>query len=134
MYKICENVLHLSKNSPDLLILFLFLSVCIMQSQSSLEMALSHSFEVKTHPIFQLISGCVQRALGHVPEALASLQAALKMSRAQPSQSPRGVVGVTGGGRAGLGLSERVTVYLEMVDVLTKLGRKVRSVAFSAET
>ncbi|CAI8036176.1 Tetratricopeptide repeat protein 21B [Geodia barretti] len=94
------------------------------QSQSSLEMALSHSFEVKTHPIFQLISGCVQRALGHVPEALASLQAALKMSRAQPSQSPRGVVGVAGGGRAGLGLSERVTVYLEMVDVLTKLGRK----------
>ena len=82
-------------------------------------MALSHSFQVKGQPLFHLISGRVQRALGHAPEALTSLQAALKMSGG--AQLP----GVARGGKAGLGASERATVYLELVDVLTKLGRQV---------
>ena len=85
-----------------------------LQSQSSLEMALSRSFEVKNRPLYHLISGRVQRALGHAPDALASLQTALKLSKVRRSQP-----------QAGLGLSEMATVYLELVAVLTKLGRQV---------
>lgn len=92
-----------------------------LQAQLSLEMALSRDFEVKNHPLYHLISGCVEREMARLKEAQESLETALRLSRTGRSHLSE----ERGKGRGGLGLGELATVYLELVAVLTKLGKQV---------
>lgn len=85
-------------------------------------MALSHDFEVKNQPLYHLISGCVERDMGRLKEAQESLETALRLSRTGRTCLSEG----RGRGRGELGHSEVATVYLELVNVLTKLGKQVR--------
>lgn len=105
------------------------------QSLSSLEMALSRDFEVKNFPLYHLISGCVHRETGNMQQALESLETVLKICRAKKTVQKPIEEGGGGGGRGGggavrgrgeLGVSEVATVYLELVGVLSKLGKQVR--------
>ena len=102
-----------------------------LQSLSSLEMALSHSFEVQSSPLYHLISGRVHRALGNMSSARSALETALRMctSTTKKKVSRASVVvggrGAGGRGRGELGPSQVATVYLELVAVLTKLGKQV---------
>ena len=94
-------------------------------------MALSRSFEVQSSPLYHLISGRVHRALGNMSSARSALETALrtctsttkkKVSRASVMAGGRGA---GGRGRGELGPSQVATVYLELVAVLTKLGKQV---------
>ena len=91
-------------------------------------MALSRNFEVKSYPLYHLIMGRVRRETGNLQEALDSLQEAMKTCRAKKIVGRSGEAdGERGGrGRGELGLSEVATVHLELVAVLSKLGKQVR--------
>ena len=91
-------------------------------------MALSRNFEVKSYPLYHLIMGRVRRETGNLQEALDSLQEAMKTCRAKKTVGRSGEAdGERGGrGRRELGLSEVATVHLELVAVLSKLGKQVR--------
>lgn len=86
-------------------------------------MALSHSFEVKSRPLYHLISGRVHRALGNMNEAHISLETALQLYR-----KPQRKAVTARRGSEGLSQSEVVTIYLEIVAVLTTLGKQVYTV------
>lgn len=59
--------------------------------------------------------------MGRLKEAQESLETALRVSKSGRSCLSEG----GGKGRGGLGLGELATVYLELVTVLTKLGKQV---------
>lgn len=126
------------------------------QCLSSLEMALSQDFAVQSSPLYQLILGRARRDTGDMDAAQDCLLRALSLSKARMGGwGPSGVAvshrgssggvggisrGLSGGGAGGasrgslagkgeeeeLSRSEVAMVHLELVSILTKLGRKVR--------
>ena len=87
-------------------------------------MALSRSFEVQSSPLYHLISGRVHRALGNMSSARSALETALRTCTSTTKKKVSRA-SVMAGGRGELGPSQVATVYLELVAVLTKLGKQV---------
>uniref|UniRef100_A0A8C3VG32 Tetratricopeptide repeat protein 21B n=1 Tax=Catharus ustulatus TaxID=91951 RepID=A0A8C3VG32_CATUS len=78
----------------------------------SLELCLSYNFEVREHPVYHLIKAQTQKKLGEIPEAIKTLQ----MARNLPGMRKPTASSKTKGKSIEIDTSDRVSVFLELVD------------------
>ncbi|XP_030344690.1 tetratricopeptide repeat protein 21B isoform X2 [Strigops habroptila] len=79
----------------------------------SLELCLSYNFEVREHPIYHLIKAQTQKKMGELSEAIKTLQMAKNLpGMRKPTASSK-----TKGKRIEIDTSDRVSVFLELVEV-----------------
>ena len=71
----------------------------------SLEIGLSYNFELMESPVYHYVQACVQKEKGDLDTCLKTLNQALKLS-----------------GKKGADSSDKIAVYLELIDVNKKLG------------
>jgi len=71
----------------------------------SLEIGLSYNFELMESPVYHYVQACVQKEKGHHDDALKTLKQALKLFE-----------------KAGADNSDKIAVYLELIDINKKLG------------
>ncbi|KAJ3038612.1 Tetratricopeptide repeat protein 21B [Rhizophlyctis rosea] len=88
------------------------------QALSSLEMALSASFEIRKVPRFHLLKGRCLKAEGHFEEALSTLKAAMELPGMK--EAPRGNIQTTPSDDAP-SLGERISIYVELAETYSKL-------------
>ena len=124
----------------------------MFQCLFSLEMALSRDFTVQNSPLYQLILGRAHRDMGDVAKAQDCLLRALTLSKARAvagrllagagGTGQRSLAAAEGPGEGpltgevdeeGLSRSEVAIVHLELVSILTKLGRQVSEICLSAD-
>ncbi|KAM6332739.1 tetratricopeptide repeat protein 21B isoform 1-T1 [Podargus strigoides] len=78
----------------------------------SLELCLSHNFEVREHPLYHLIKAQTQKKMGELSEAIKTLQMAKNLpGMRKPTASSK-----TKGKRIEIDASDRVSVFLELVE------------------
>nr|XP_033800547.1 tetratricopeptide repeat protein 21B [Geotrypetes seraphini] len=78
----------------------------------SLELCLSYSFEVREHPLYHLIRAQTQKRMGEVSEAIKTLQMAMSL----PGMKRTGTSSKSKGKKIEISASDRVSVFLELVD------------------
>ncbi|XP_061308433.1 tetratricopeptide repeat protein 21B isoform X2 [Pezoporus flaviventris] len=79
----------------------------------SLELCLSYSFEVREHPVYHLIKAQTQKKMGELSEAIKTLQ----MAKNLPGMRKSAASSKTKGKRIEIDTSDRVSVFLELVEV-----------------
>ncbi|XP_037998869.1 tetratricopeptide repeat protein 21B isoform X3 [Motacilla alba alba] len=79
----------------------------------SLELCLSHNFEVREHPLYHLIKAQTQKKMGEISEAIKTLQ----MARNLPGMRKSTASSKTKGKSIEIDASDRVSVFLELVEV-----------------
>ncbi|KFZ59503.1 Tetratricopeptide repeat protein 21B, partial [Antrostomus carolinensis] len=78
----------------------------------SLELCLSYNFEVREHPVYHLIKAQIQKKMGELSEAIKTLQMAKNLpGMRKPAASLK-----TKGKRIEIDASDRVSVFLELVE------------------
>ncbi|KFQ72482.1 Tetratricopeptide repeat protein 21B, partial [Phaethon lepturus] len=78
----------------------------------SLELCLSYNFEVREHPVYHLIKAQAQKKMGELSEAIKTLQMAKNLpGMRKPTASSK-----TKGKKIEIGGSDRVSVFLELVE------------------
>uniref|UniRef100_A0A8C3PP13 Tetratricopeptide repeat protein 21B n=1 Tax=Calidris pygmaea TaxID=425635 RepID=A0A8C3PP13_9CHAR len=78
----------------------------------SLELCLSYNFEVREHPVYHLIKAQTQKKMGELSEAIKTLQMAKNLpGMRKPTASSK-----TKGKRIEIDASDRVSVFLELVE------------------
>nr|XP_030134266.3 tetratricopeptide repeat protein 21B isoform X1 [Taeniopygia guttata] len=78
----------------------------------SLELCLSHNFEVREHPVYHLIKAQTQKKVGEIAEAIKTLQ----MARNLPGMRKPTASSKTKGKSIEIDASDRVSVFLELVE------------------
>ncbi|XP_018767037.3 tetratricopeptide repeat protein 21B isoform X2 [Serinus canaria] len=78
----------------------------------SLELCLSHNFEVREHPVYHLIKAQTQKKVGEISEAIKTL----KMARNLPGMRKPTALSKTKGKSIEIDASDRVSVFLELVE------------------
>ncbi|XP_052258735.1 tetratricopeptide repeat protein 21B-like isoform X2 [Dreissena polymorpha] len=91
-------------------------------ANQSLEVGLSHNFEVRDHPLYHLIKARIQKKQGENEEAVRTLQMAMSLpgikgARAGSASSKRPV-------KTSISTNDRVSVYLELAEALRLLGNQ----------
>uniref|UniRef100_A0A8C0G591 Tetratricopeptide repeat protein 21B n=1 Tax=Chelonoidis abingdonii TaxID=106734 RepID=A0A8C0G591_CHEAB len=76
----------------------------------SLELCLSYNFEVREHPLYHLIKAQTQKKMGEISEAIKTLQMAMNLP------GMRGAVAFSKAKRKEIDASNRVSIFLELVD------------------
>ncbi|XP_039350644.1 tetratricopeptide repeat protein 21B isoform X4 [Mauremys reevesii] len=76
----------------------------------SLELCLSYNFEVREHPLYHLIKAQTQKKMGEISEAIKTLQMAMNLP------GMRGAVAFSKAKRNEIDASNRVSIFLELVD------------------
>ncbi|XP_052805384.1 tetratricopeptide repeat protein 21B-like isoform X2 [Mya arenaria] len=91
-------------------------------ANQSLEVGLSHNFEVRDHPLYHLIKARIQKKQGDNEEAVRTLQMAMSLP---------GIKATRGGSAASrrptksnIGTNDRVSVYLELAEAHRLLGNQ----------
>ncbi|KAL3836422.1 hypothetical protein ACJMK2_021855 [Sinanodonta woodiana] len=91
-------------------------------ANQSLEVGLSHNFEVREHPIYNLIRARIQKKQGEIAEAIKTLQIAMGLPGVKSS-----------GGKGGqarrqpkteISVNDRVSVFLELAEAHRMLGEQ----------
>uniref|UniRef100_S4RS46 Tetratricopeptide repeat domain 21B n=1 Tax=Petromyzon marinus TaxID=7757 RepID=S4RS46_PETMA len=90
------------------------------QCSQSLELALSHSFEIRDHPLYHLIKARVLKETGDVPEALRTLKLAMSL----PGMKQRSGATKSKGKVPDINTTDRVSVFLELADALRLNGEQ----------
>ncbi|XP_040560144.1 tetratricopeptide repeat protein 21B isoform X2 [Gallus gallus] len=90
---------YLAQNNPKL-------------CSQSLELCLSYNFEVREHPVYHLIKAQTQKKMGELSEAIKTLQ----MARNLPGMRKHTASSKTKGKRIEIDASDRVAVFLELVE------------------
>eukprot|EP00002_Diphylleia_rotans_P017875 TRINITY_DN3468_c0_g2_i5.p1 TRINITY_DN3468_c0_g2~~TRINITY_DN3468_c0_g2_i5.p1 ORF type:complete len:957 (-),score=208.28 TRINITY_DN3468_c0_g2_i5:433-3303(-) len=86
-------------------------------AQQSLELALSHNFEIREAPIYHLISSKVQHKMGNDAEALRILDSAMLLPGVRSQGSSR-----KGKGKLSeVSIQDRASIYLQIAHLHTKL-------------
>ncbi|XP_067908211.1 tetratricopeptide repeat protein 21B-like [Heterodontus francisci] len=117
-----QQYLQLDPSYADghLLMAQIYLSQCNFEECShSLEMGLSYNFQVRDHPIYHLIKARALRKMGKTTEAITTLKIAISLPGVRR--------GSTGNGKwasADISVSDRVSVYLELVDAQNSNGEQ----------
>ncbi|NXL43527.1 TT21B protein, partial [Podilymbus podiceps] len=78
----------------------------------SLELCLSYNFEVREHPVYHLIKAQTQKKMGELSEAIKTLQ----MAKNLPGMRKSTASSKTKGKRIEIDASDRVSVFLELVE------------------
>ncbi|XP_074729407.1 tetratricopeptide repeat protein 21B isoform X2 [Strix uralensis] len=78
----------------------------------SLELCLSYNFEVREHPVYHLIKAQTQKKMGELSEAIKTLQ----MAKNLPGMRKRTASSKTKGKKIEIDASDRVSVFLELVE------------------
>uniref|UniRef100_A0A8C5BGI6 Tetratricopeptide repeat domain 21B n=1 Tax=Gadus morhua TaxID=8049 RepID=A0A8C5BGI6_GADMO len=86
----------------------------------SLELCLSHNFEVRERPLYHLIRAQAQQQAGELQGAVQTLQKALSL----PGVRRAGSSSRTGGGRPDLSPSDAVSIFLELAQALWHNGEQ----------
>ncbi|XP_061199524.1 tetratricopeptide repeat protein 21B isoform X2 [Neopsephotus bourkii] len=79
----------------------------------SLELCLSYNFEVREHPVYHLIKAQTQKKMGELSEAIKTLQ----MAKNLPGMRKSTASSKTKGKRIEIDTSDRVSIFLELVEV-----------------
>uniref|UniRef100_A0A8B9G865 Tetratricopeptide repeat protein 21B n=1 Tax=Amazona collaria TaxID=241587 RepID=A0A8B9G865_9PSIT len=79
----------------------------------SLELCLSYNFEVREHPVYHLIKAQTQKKMGELSEAIKTLQ----MAKNLPGMRKSTAFSKTKGKRIEIDTSDRVSIFLELVEV-----------------
>ncbi|XP_019378278.1 PREDICTED: tetratricopeptide repeat protein 21B [Gavialis gangeticus] len=79
----------------------------------SLELCLSYNFEVREHPLYHLIKAQTQKKMGEISEAVKTL----RMARSLPGMRRSSASSKSKAKRIEIDASDRVSVFLELVDV-----------------
>ncbi|KAM9549015.1 tetratricopeptide repeat protein 21B isoform 2-T2 [Guaruba guarouba] len=79
----------------------------------SLELCLSYNFEVREHPVYHLIKAQTQKKMGELSEAIKTLQ----MAKNLPGMRKTTAFSKTKGKRIEIDTSDRVSIFLELVEV-----------------
>ncbi|XP_069472384.1 tetratricopeptide repeat protein 21B [Ambystoma mexicanum] len=86
----------------------------------SLELCLSYNFEVREYPLYNLIKAQTQKQMGEVPEAIRTLQLAMGL----PGMRRTGSSSKSKGKKSEVNASDRVSIFLELVDALRRNGEQ----------
>lgn len=109
--RILSEALRLDPTSSDCQLLMARVALAqenYKLAHQNLEQALSNDFSVRSSPIYHLIRAQVLSNQGSLDEAHKQLEEALKLEASSP---------------AAVSLTDKVSIYLELISVLSKLGR-----------
>ncbi|XP_078391007.1 tetratricopeptide repeat protein 21B [Cetorhinus maximus] len=109
-----QQYLQLDPSYADghLLMAQIYLAQCNFKECShSLEMGLSYNFQVREHPIYHLIKARALKKMGKITEAITTLKMAISLPGVR-----RGSTGREKWASVNINVSDRVSVYLELVD------------------
>ncbi|XP_074652535.1 tetratricopeptide repeat protein 21B-like [Tubulanus polymorphus] len=85
------------------------------QADQSLEMGLSHRFEVREHPLYHLIKARIQKKMNENEEAVKTLQSAMSLPGVR-KRAMRPVQRKPGRQQLDISTNDRVSVFLELAD------------------
>nr|XP_033787611.1 tetratricopeptide repeat protein 21A [Geotrypetes seraphini] len=88
-----------------------------IECSHSLEMGVSHNFKVRDKPMYHLIRAKVLKKTGDIPEAIKTLKLIMSFPGMRKSENKKGK-------HSRISLSERVSIYLELVEVLRLNGEQ----------
>uniref|UniRef100_A0A914W2S6 Tetratricopeptide repeat protein 21B n=1 Tax=Plectus sambesii TaxID=2011161 RepID=A0A914W2S6_9BILA len=95
------------------------------QASQSLEVGLSFNFQVRDHPLYHLIKARIQKRSNHMEGAVQQLEAAMALPGFKSNKGGGEQVVTKAGKTSRLELTEsdRVAIYLELIDCLQALNR-----------
>ncbi|XP_075444033.1 tetratricopeptide repeat protein 21A [Ascaphus truei] len=114
-----QRCLELDATSADvhLLMAQIYLSQGnFTECSQSLEMGVSHNFKVRDHPLYHLIKARVLKKTGALPEAIQTLKMTMNLPEMKRGQLKRG--------KPNISVSECVSIYLELAEVLRLNGEQ----------
>ncbi|XP_069503848.1 tetratricopeptide repeat protein 21A isoform X2 [Ambystoma mexicanum] len=115
-----QRCLELDSTSADahLLMAQIYLSQGNFSECSlSLETGVSHNFKVRDYPLYHLIKARALKMNGDLPEAIKTLKIIMSLPEMRKGESKRGK-------GSSISISERVSIYLELVEVLRLNGEQ----------
>jgi tetratricopeptide repeat protein 21B len=92
---------------------------------TSLEQSLSHSFEIKESPFYLLIKARVHEELGENEEALKLIETAMELPGVKSVPLSEKKRSQNFSHRAQISTYDRVSLYLELANIYTKLNNNV---------
>nr|XP_014349099.1 PREDICTED: tetratricopeptide repeat protein 21A [Latimeria chalumnae] len=92
----------------------------VKQCSQSLELGVSHNFQVREHPLYHLIKARALKKLGAITEAIKTLRMVMSL----PGMRKSGTRGKVRGTSAAINTSDRVSVYLELAEALRLNGEQ----------
>ncbi|XP_077175955.1 tetratricopeptide repeat protein 21B [Paroedura picta] len=119
----------LEKNPADAEAHLLMAQVYLSQNNfklcsQSLEHCLSYNFEIREHPLYHLIKAQAQKKMGEIAEAIKTLQMAMNLPGMRRSAAPS----KSKPGKVEIDASDRVSIYLELVDAHRLSGQQHEAV------
>ncbi|XP_069067179.1 tetratricopeptide repeat protein 21A isoform X1 [Pleurodeles waltl] len=115
-----QRCLELDSTSADahLLMAQIYLSQGNFSECSlSLETGVSHNFKVRDYPLYHLIKARALKMTGDLPEAIKTLKMIMNLPEMRKGESKKGK-------GSGISISERVSIYLELAEVLRLNGEQ----------
>lgn len=94
------------------------------RANQSLEVCLSHNFEVRENPMYHLVNGVIKKSQLQLEDSLKCFQTALNICGMQSSNS----MNANKKDRHLLALPERVTLYLQMIDVYLLMNQQTEAI------
>lgn len=91
------------------------------RANQSLEVCLSHNFEVRDNPMYHLVNGVIKKSQLQLEDALKCFQTAINICSMQSGNSSKI-------DKYALALPERVTLYLQMIDVYLLMNQQTEAV------
>ncbi|XP_060575597.1 tetratricopeptide repeat protein 21B-like isoform X3 [Ruditapes philippinarum] len=91
-------------------------------ANQSLEVGLSHNFEVRDHPLYHLIKARIQKKQGDNEEAVRTLQMAMSLPGIKGNKP--GSAASRRPAKTTIGVNDRVSVYLELAEAHRLLGNQ----------
>lgn len=91
-------------------------------ANQSLEVGLSHNFEVRDHPLYHLIKARIQKKQGENEEAVKTLQIAMALPGVKGGKS--GSAGSRRPAKIVISVNDRVSVFLELAEAHRLLGNQ----------
>lgn len=97
------------------------------RANQNLEICLSHNFEVRENPMYHLVNGIIKKNQLQLEDAQKSFQTALNISEA-PSTKMQQLKMKRKNEQNILSLNDRVTLYLQMIDVYLLMNQQTEAV------
>lgn len=95
------------------------------RAKQSLEICLGHNFQVRESPMYHLLNGIVQKSSHQHEEALKSFEQAMTIKGLTGAMEQMRIVGGRGG--VSLGVSDQVTLHLEMAQSHSLLNQQAEA-------
>lgn len=97
------------------------------RAHQNLEMCLSHNFEVRENPMYHLVNGVIKKHQLQLEEAQKSFQTALHLCEI-PNTKLHQIKIKRIDEHTGLALTDRVTLYLQMIDVYLLMNQQTEAI------